>query len=137
MGGAPGGGGLVGIIPNPGAPTPLPGPANPYGAYYPKGVIYTALPIGCALPGPAMPAPSPILRVGYEGGASALMVTIFSPLSNTNPSALFCSLSLSSGFLGFIFLYSSVSANTKFICLSNAINVPTNIRESCIVTLTL
>ena len=100
-------------------------------------MIYTALPIGWALPGPANPAPSPILLAYYDGGASALIVTIFSPLSKTKPSALFYSLSLSSGFLGLIFLYSSVSAKTKFICLSKAMNVPTRVRESWIVTLTL
>lgn len=31
--------GMGGIIPIPGAPTPLPGPARPGGGYYPKGVI--------------------------------------------------------------------------------------------------
>lgn len=125
------GGGAIGLpIPIPGAPTPLPGPANPYGACYPNGVICTALPIGYALPGAPLAAPSPTLLAGYDGGASALIVTIFSPLNNTNPNALFCSLSLSSGLFGLIFLYSSVSASTKFICLSKAMKVPTNILES-------
>ena len=128
-----GAGGLAipgGIIFIPGAPTPLPGPAKPAGACYPSGVICTALPIGCALPGPPTAAPSPILLAGYDGGASALIVTMFSPLRRTKPRALFCSRSLSSGFFGLIFLYSSVSARTKFICLSNAIKVPTSILES-------
>ena len=59
--GYPGGGA---IIPIPGAPTPLPGPAKPAGACWPNGVIYTALPIGYAFPGPPIAAPSPILLAG-------------------------------------------------------------------------
>jgi hypothetical protein len=39
--------------------------------------------------------------------------------------------------LGLIFLYSSVSAKTRFMCLSKAIKVPTSMRESYIVTRTL
>jgi|LauGreDrversion4_2_1035121.scaffolds.fasta_scaffold577943_2 hypothetical protein len=58
--GPPGIGGLI-IPAIPGAPTPLPGPANPAGAYYPIGVNYTALPIGYAFPGPAFAAPSATL----------------------------------------------------------------------------
>ena len=127
-GAMPGMGGL--IIPIPGAPTPLPGPASPAGAYYPIGASCTALPIGCAFPGPAVVAPSATRLDGYVGGASALMVTMFSPRRSTNPSALFYSRSLSSGRFGFIFLYSSVSASTRFMCLSKAIKVPTSILES-------
>ena len=105
-------------------------PARPAGAY-PMGVTCIALPIGLALPGPpAAGAPSPTLLEGYAGGASADMVTMLSPLSRTKPSALFCSRSLSVVFFGLIFLNSSVSANTKFMCLSKAIKVPTSILES-------
>jgi hypothetical protein len=128
------GGGIGGRIPGgggpEGAPTPLPGPASPGAGYYPIGASYTALPIGCAFPGPACAAPSATLLYADEGGASALIVTMFSPLNRTNPSALFYSRSFSSGLFGFIFLYSSVSASTRFICLSKAIKVPTSIRES-------
>lgn len=135
IGGAMPGGGMpigcpIGGLIIPGAPTPLPGPAKPAGAYCPIGANCTALPIGYALPGPALVAPSATLLVDYDGGASALIVTMFSPRNRTKPRALFCSLSLSSGLFGLIFLYSSVSASTKFMCLSKAINVPTNILES-------
>ena len=106
--------------------------------------IGTPLPIGGAY-GCLMP--SPIFLTGLLGGASALMVTIFSPLSKIKPRDLFISLSFgysfigisspfpSSGMLFFIFFalimrYSSVSERTKFICLSKAISVPTRHLES-------
>ena len=131
MGGGPliGAGPLIGI---PGAPipTPLPGPAKPAGAYYITGATYIDLAIGCALPIPPIDAASPTLLPAYAGGASALIVTMFSPLRSTSPRALFISRSFSSGFLGLIFLNSSVSANTQFICLSKAMKVPTKVRES-------
>lgn len=126
-GGWPWGRGGIGIPPK---PTPRPGPAKPAGAC-PIGVTCMALPIGFALPGPpATGAPSPTLREGWAGGASALIVTILSPRSSTRPRALFYSRSLSVGFLGLIFLNSSVSARTRFMCLSNAMKVPTSILES-------
>jgi len=131
----PGGGGPLGIIPMLGAPTPRPGPASPAGAC-PIGVICIALPAACAFPGPPAP-PSPISLAGWEGGASALIVTMFSPLRRTRPRARFISLSFSFGFLGFIFLNSSVSESTRFMCLSKAMKVPTSIRESLMVTRTL
>ena len=55
-----GGGPLIGI---PGAPipTPLPGPANPAGAYCIIGATCIDLPIDCALPIPPIAAPSPTL----------------------------------------------------------------------------
>ena len=129
-GGGPYGRGGIGI---PGKPTPLPGPASPAGAA-PNGVTYMALPIGLARPGPVPLTPSPTRLAGYAGGASALIVTILSPRSSTNPSALFYSRSFSVGRFGLILRNSSVSASTKFICLSKAMNVPTSMRESWIVT---
>ena len=130
-----GGGPLIGagpLIGMPGAPipTPLPGPARPPGAYCIIGATCIDLPIGYALPIPPMPADSPTRLPAYAGGASALIVTMLSPLNSTRPSALLISRSFSSGFLGLIFLNSSVSASTQFICLSKAMNVPTNVRES-------
>ena len=126
------GGGPLGIMAGP--PTPLPGPASPAGAYDPA--TYIALPIAWARPGPPA-APSPTYLAGCDGGASALIVMIFSPLSKTRPRARLISRSLSSGFFGFIFLYSSHDAKTRFICLSKAMKVPTNCLESVMVTRTL
>ena len=59
-----GGGPLIGAGPltgMPGAPipTPLPGPARPPGACYMIGATCIDLPIGCALPMPAIAADSP------------------------------------------------------------------------------
>ena len=130
-----GGGPLIGAGPRigiPGAPipTPLPGPAKPAGACCISGATYIDLAIGYALPIPPIVAASPTLLPAYAGGASALIVTMFSPLNSTSPRALFISRSFSSGFLGLTFLNSSVSANTQFKCLSKAMKVPTKVLES-------
>lgn len=61
---------------------------------------------------------------------STVKETIFSPRNSTNPRTLFSSLSGSLVFFCLIFLNSSQSPNIKFMCLSNALNVPINVLES-------
>jgi len=71
---------------------PLPG--IPIGKGTPNGgIAYIDLAIGANLPTCYLVAPSPTRLAVYAGGASALIVTIFSPLNSTKPSALLISLS--------------------------------------------
>ena len=63
------------------------------------------------------------------GGPSTVRETRFIPLSSTSPRLLFSSLS-GPLFLGLILRNSTQSASTRFMCRSNARNVPINIRPS-------
>ena len=152
--GIPGGGPYIGIK---GfyKPTPWAGPAKPgIGPPIMCGGKLTYLLIGTAFaPGYPWATPPPTVFFWYWlGGASAQNVTILSPLISTRPMGLltscgaYCALSgyfYSSSFLfflGFIVLYSSVSVNTKFMCLSYEIRVPTrylSFEVSCSYTLIL
>ena len=91
----------------------------------------------------ARPMPGPVIPPGSGtrdrlssagGGPSTVIDTRFSPRNNTRPRGLFSSLSTAAtgrpGF-GFTFLNSSQSPSIKFMCLSNALYVPTNVRPSC------
>lgn len=64
------------------------------------------------------------------GGPSIVIDTIDSPRNNTKPSTRFSSRSGNLLFFGRILRNSSQSPNIKFMCLSNALNVPMNVRES-------
>lgn len=65
------------------------------------------------------------------GGPSIVIETIDSPRNNTKPSTRFSSRSGNLLFLGRIFRNSSQSPRIRFMCLSNALNVPISVRESC------
>lgn len=130
---APGGGALAcGIIlPGAGAPTPGAGPASPAGAI-PGAIIGIPLPAALPIPGPGTTPAAFTIRASSAGGGPSTTISITSsPLSIINPRTLLFSLS-SSGtpFFGGSCLYSSASPNTKFICLSKAINLPTICRPS-------
>ena len=71
-----------------------------------------------------------IIITSAGGGPSTVIETRVSPRNKTSPSALFSSFSFVLA-LGFIFLNSSQSPRMRFMCLSNALNVPTNVRLSC------
>lgn len=93
------------------------------------------LAIDVALPGLFVVSTSVRLWV-WEGGAYAVRETIFYPRTINNPRVLLICLD-TPVFLDFTILYSSASARTMFICLSKARKVPTIIRPSCRVSLTL
>lgn len=67
------------------------------------------------------------------------MLTMISPRRMTKPNVLFCSRACPEGAPSFalIFLNSSQSARTKFMCLSKASIWPVNTRESDNVILSL
>merc|ERR1719335_1976989 len=115
-----------------GPPMPRTGPAKPEGAVL-SGATGTPRPATCPRPAPACISAffGPV-----GGGDSAIIDTMVSPRSTTNPKDRLTS--FSSSFLPFalIFRNSSQSARTMFMYLSNAIKDPTNIRESEIVTRT-
>lgn len=67
----------------------------------------------------------------------ALMIFLFPSQNYLYKHKIQFNISLPYFFFGFIILISSVSDRTKFICLSNAKNVPTIILPSIIVTRTL
>jgi hypothetical protein len=107
---------------------------------------------GAALPGPAAGLCASVSALGFgAGGDSADSDTTCSPRNNTNPSVRFssrcwvwvCGLvapvsgapALDATFtLLLTTRYSSVSASTRFMCLSKARNVPSNVRPSFSVT---
>lgn len=70
-----------------------------------------------------------------EAMLSAVKLTIFSPLTMTRPRVRLICLA-TPVFLLFVTRYSSVSANTMFMCLSKARKVPTIILPSWMVSLT-
>uniref|UniRef100_A0A4W4EUT7 Uncharacterized protein n=1 Tax=Electrophorus electricus TaxID=8005 RepID=A0A4W4EUT7_ELEEL len=100
-----------------GPPTPRTGPARPAGAWAMGAPAGTPLP--AALPTPGPPATPARGTRAIPVCPSTVIETRFSPRSSTRPSTLFSSLSGCLEFLGL------------FICLSNALNVPMNIRPSC------
>ena len=106
-----------------GPPTPRIGAVRPGAADSPP-VLTGKLPrlTGTLRPGPSHFA-STCLR-SRTGGASGKIDMMFSPLRRTRPSIRFTSFSASSA-RGLIVRYSSQSASTTFICLSNAMKVPT------------
>ena len=69
----------------------------------------------------------PLTELG--GGPSTVRETRFIPLRSTSPRLLFSSLS-GPLFFGLIFLNSSQSASTRFMCRSKAKKVPMNMRPS-------
>ncbi len=79
--------GIGGLITGPLPGMPI-GKGTPIG-----GIACIDLYIGVSLPTCYFAAPSPTRLAVYAGGASALIVTIFSPLSKTKPRARFISLS--------------------------------------------
>jgi hypothetical protein len=113
-----------------GAPRPLPGPLKPGGAIprpgppLTEGGTATPLPDGIPLPGP--PVAVSFSRVSSAGGGPSTEREItVSPRTNTSPSGRFSSLSSPLLFpFGIIFRNSSQSPRIKFMCLSNAINLP-------------
>ena len=116
-----------------GPPTPRTGPVNPGGAATCVGGIGTPLPAARPIPGPAWGPPKAFAARALSldgGGPSIVSDTRFIPLSSTRPSARFSSLSGCLVFFGFIFLNSSQSANTRFMCWSKARNVPMKMRPS-------
>ena len=72
-------------------------------------------------------------RTSFGGGPSTVIVTKCSPRRSTRPSMRFSSFSSLEPF-GRILRNSSQSPSIRFMCLSKALNVPTNWRLSCRVT---
>ncbi|RNA09375.1 hypothetical protein BpHYR1_003549 [Brachionus plicatilis] len=95
----------------------------------------TPLPACIALPRPGRPAAPgkpgilAIVTSSFGGGPSTVIVTKCSPRSKTRPSVRFSSFSSLPPF-GLTFLNSSQSPSIMFMCLSNALKVPTNCRLS-------
>jgi len=98
---------------------------------------------GANAPGGIIPRPpNGPLDPGFfsGGGLTTVKDTTHSPRNNTNPNARFSSPELSAVpapatfALDFTLRNSSVSARTKFICVSNAMNLPTKVRPSSNVT---
>ena len=118
-----------------GPPTPLTGPVKP-GAAPGMGTLETGI------PRPTTPRPNPGAEMADGsgtrgtpssggGGPSTVRETMFSPLNRTKPRTLFSSLSIPLDPFPLIFLNSSQSARIKFMCLSNALKVPTKFLPSC------
>ena len=113
-----------------GPPKPRGGPARPRGGP----------PIMAPIPRPAgAPRPDPAGAILFApvdgGGPSTVSDTIFSPRSSTRPrrrfswrSAVKPSIDFCPPFADFKNRYSSQSPRTRFMCLSNARNVPTSAR---------
>ena len=128
------------IMPGAGPPIPRIGPAKPVGAAREPGTI----PLPAITPRPG-PAPATLCFVPAEGGGpSTVNDTTFSPRKSTSPRVRFsCRSSTAKAgvFLATCLLLivrnSSQSPRTRFMCLSKAMNVPTSVRLSCIVTLIL
>ena len=133
--GAPDIWGLGCMTPMPGPPTPRTGPARPTGACP---IIAAGMPLPADLPTPGPPvAPTAdVLSLAsvVGGGPSTVMDTTSSPRRMTRPSTLLSSLSSEPFFAG-SFLKTSASPRTTFMCLSNAMNLPTSCRPSWIVIL--
>mmetsp|Transcript_17631 Transcript_17631/g.46075 ORF Transcript_17631/g.46075 Transcript_17631/m.46075 type:complete len:254 (+) Transcript_17631:573-1334(+) len=109
-----------------GPPTPRTGPASPAGAC-PRGAAGSPRPAAFPTPGPpGISLPS----VSGGGGPSTDSETTISPRTSIKPSVRFSSRSscTPAPFFALIFLYSSQSPSTRFMCLSNAMNVPTSVR---------
>jgi len=120
------------FTPNAGAaPSPIIGTPPIAGG----GAMAAPRPAPAAAPGP----PGAFLVAAEFGpGPSTVMETMFSPRRMTNPSLRRSSRSTTipaSFFLPFVRRNSDVSESTMFMCLSNAMNVPTRLRESAIVIL--
>ncbi|KAI8122738.1 hypothetical protein CVS40_6350 [Lucilia cuprina] len=113
-----------------GPPTPRTGPCRPAGT---EDILTgTPLPEARPIPGPGA-APGSGTRgkpSSGGGGPSTVSETIFSPRNNTNPNTRFSSLSGTFAFLERIFRNSSQSPRIRFMCLSKALKVPINVRES-------
>jgi hypothetical protein len=122
----------------PGPPTPRAGPASPAGAC-PMGATGRPLPPACATPGPPGTPKAPNLFFLSSGGGldSTVRETTFSPRMMTMPRGRFSSRSSPLPPLTVILRNSSASPNTTFMCLSKAMNLPTNCLPSSIVTLIL
>ena len=124
-------GGIPGGMPG-GMPGSMPGIGIPGGALIPLPLLFVGIFPRVVLV--AFPGPPGVLRIvsSVGGGPSTVRLTILSPRSMTKPNARFSCFSslIPPPFLPLILLNSSVSPNTIFICLSNAKNTPTNVRES-------
>uniref|UniRef100_A0A3B4CJ21 Uncharacterized protein n=1 Tax=Pygocentrus nattereri TaxID=42514 RepID=A0A3B4CJ21_PYGNA len=104
-----------------GPPTPLTGPARPAGAWAIGAPAGTPLPAALPTPGPpATPA----------RGTRAIPVCP-STVIETSDCKYLNKLCFQSMMPYLIFLNSSQSHKMRFMCLSNALNVPMNIRPSC------
>jgi hypothetical protein len=127
--------GLGSIIPGAGPPTPLAGPASPAGAC-PGTAAGMPLPAARPMPGPpGATCALDALESSAGGGPSIVRATTSSPRSKTSPNTLRSSLSSSDfPFLGGSLRNSSESPRTRFICLSNAMNLPTICLPSVTVT---
>ena len=112
----------------PGPPTPRTGPDRPAGALIGPPM---AIPRPAALPEPGPPAAPTTARrrSSCGGGPSTDMETTVSPRMSTRPSVRFSS---RSSFLPLTatFRNSSQSHRMRFMYLSNAMNLPTNMRLS-------
>uniref|UniRef100_A0A8C2BKJ0 Uncharacterized protein n=1 Tax=Cyprinus carpio TaxID=7962 RepID=A0A8C2BKJ0_CYPCA len=128
------------LAPTATAATAPPSPAGACAIGAPAG---TPRPAALPTPGPpatpasgtrAIPTPSTLTSLG--GGPSTVIETRFSPRSRTRPRTRFSSRSADHGPLKLpsrthlIFLNSSQSHRIRFMCLSNALNVPMKIRPS-------
>jgi len=135
---------------NPGGLNPAGAPGMPGGAKGMGGRATAGIPIGGIMPIPrpaGIPRPGPTGNVLFlssstvGGGPSTLRLTTVSPRRMTSPRVRFisCSGAVSSPcfFLGLTRRNSSQSANTRFICLSNASIWPVKARPSFRVTLSL
>jgi len=121
------------ICPGPAPPTPATGPAKP-GAAAPIEAAGTPRPAGAPRPTPPAAAAETVLLSANGGGPSTDSDTTFSPRISTRSSARFSSLSSEPLPLPEMRRNSSVSASTRFMCLSNARNFPTSMRVSESVT---
>ncbi len=122
-----------------GPPTPRTGPCKPGGAPTMGGTATAGKPRPAARP---RPGPGMVPARGTRempssggGGPSTVSETMFCPRSKTKPSTRFSSRSIPLVPLPLIFRNSSHSERMMFMCLSNALNVPMNVRLSCKITL--
>mmetsp|Transcript_42999 Transcript_42999/g.138175 ORF Transcript_42999/g.138175 Transcript_42999/m.138175 type:complete len:227 (+) Transcript_42999:471-1151(+) len=118
------------IAPIAGPPMPRTGPARPAGAVC--GAIAMPRPAAFATPGPPSAPATGLRRSSWGGGPSTDMDTTVSPRTSTRPSVRFSS---RSSFFPLIVTLrnSSVSDRIRFMYLSKAMNLPTNVRESWMV----
>ncbi|KAH9424206.1 hypothetical protein DERP_004388 [Dermatophagoides pteronyssinus] len=143
--GIPGGAGIRAVKPTDGIPRPCGVMAAAAGPPTPRTAPTTGGTTTAGIPRPAgRPNPGPGMTPGTRGrpssgggGPSTVKDTIFWPRSNTNPSTRFSSLSMPLVPFPRILRNSSHSDSMTFMCLSNALNVPMNIRLSCSITLIL
>ena len=116
----------------PGPPTPRTGPASPCGACV-GGAMAIPRPAALPTPGPPSAPATGFRRSSCGGGPSTDIEMTVSPRTSTNPSVRFSSRSSFLPF-GVILRNSSQSLRMRFMNLSKAMNLPTNMRPSWMVT---